>query len=465
MTGRASKPVLDDTIAALGRELGDRVSLNYALREQHSHDESWFEPGLPDAVCFPESVEEISTILRVCNEAEVPVIPFGTGTGVAGQINAIRGGISLDLSRMNRILQVRPEDFDCTVEAGVTRNQLNKYIHDTGLFFPVDPGADASLGGMASTRASGTNAVRYGTMCENVVNVTAVLADGRVFKTGSRARKSSAGYDLTHLFVGAEGTLGVIANLSLRLHGRPASSATTTAQFGDLKGAVDSVIETLQLNIPVASIELIDRTLVKAMNDYSKTSFPINDSLFVQFHGSDAEVKDCAQMFEQICSEHNCLGISWTQNSEEEGRIWQARHNAAWAFLAQRPNAKNLSTDVCVPLSKLAECINETRTDLDQNCSLITTIAGHVGDGNFHVVFLVDPTVKDEVEQVKAFYDRLVTRALDFGGTCTGEHGVGIQKRHYLTKEFGETGVEMMKAIKHTYDPNNIMNPGKKLPD
>ncbi|MDT8321133.1 MAG: FAD-linked oxidase C-terminal domain-containing protein [Xanthomonadales bacterium] len=450
-------------IEALQGVVGERVTLNRSIREHHSHDESWHDGALPDAVCFPESTEEVARIAKLCCEHRIPMIPFGTGTGVAGSVNAVGGGMTIDLSRMDRLLSVYADDFSCRVQAGLTYKRLNEQLRDTGLFFSVDPGADASVGGLAATRASGTNTVKYGSMRENVLSLTAVLADGRIVKTGSRARKSAAGYDLTQLFIGSEGTLGIITELIVRLHGRPAASASASVQFPDLKSAVDAVIATLQHNIPMARIELVDEMLLQAINRFSGTRFEPAPSLFVEFQGSDSSVREDAEMFGEICGEFGCKGFRWTANEQEARAMWEARHSAAYAFLALRPGAKNFSTDVCVPVSRLAECIEQTRADAEKNVDVIYAIAGHVGDGNFHTAFLVDPTIEEERKQVEAFYDRLVARALSMEGTCSGEHGIGMQKLKYMAEEFSAESLDVMRAIKSALDPQWLMNPGKKI--
>jgi D-lactate dehydrogenase (cytochrome) len=451
-------------IERLQSMLGDRASVNATVREQHGRDESWFEVSPPDAVCFAETVEEVASILRICNDLNVPVIPFGAGTGVAGLVNAIKGGVSVDLSRMDKIIAVRHDDSDCSVQAGVTRNQLNKYLRDTGLFFSVDPGADCTLGGMAATRASGTNTVRYGTMRENVLAMKVALPNGEVINTGSRARKSASSYDLTHLFIGSEGTLGIIVELTLRLHGVPAASSTAVVQFSDIDSAVRAVVMALQFEVPVARIELADETLVNAMNAYSGLGLKVANCLFVEFHGTDRGVEEAAETFREICNEESAAAFHWTNNADESAKLWQARHNAAWAFLAMRPNTRNFSTDVCVPISALAACIRDTRADIDENLSMTAAIAGHIGDGNFHVAILVNPAISEEKREVEEFYDRLVSRALAAGGTCTGEHGIGIQKLKYVKDEFTLPAVNLMRAIKTAIDPKGIMNPGKKIP-
>ncbi|MDZ4729683.1 MAG: FAD-linked oxidase C-terminal domain-containing protein [Xanthomonadales bacterium] len=456
---------ITNAVNQIRKVIGERITVNSSILEQHGHDESWHEWQPPEAVCFVESTEEVKKIVSICNANSVPVIPFGTGTGVAGLVNAVCGGITIDLSRMDKVLALHTEDFNCRVQAGLTYKRLNQYLRDTGLFFSVDPGADASLGGMAATRASGTNTVRYGTMRENVVSLTVVLMDGRVIRTGSRARKSAAGYDLTHLFVGSEGTLGVITELTVRLHGRPAASSSACVQFVDLTAAVNAVIATLQCNIPMARIELVDELLIAAINNFSKTAFEPVPCLFVEFHGSESSVKEDAELFGDICREHGCTDFRWTANEEEANTMWTARHNAAYAFLAMRPGARNYATDVCVPISRLAECITETKADATTNVDVDHVIAGHVGDGNFHVAFLIDPAAKGELEQVESFYDRLVARALAMDGTCTGEHGIGLQKMKYMADEFGEDCLSVMRDLKLALDPRNLMNPGKKIPN
>ncbi len=455
---------LREAIERLRELLGDRTSVNASVREQHGRDESWFEVSPPDVVCFAESVEDVSGVLSICNELSIPVIPFGAGSGVAGSINAVQGGVSLDVSRLNEVIAIRPEDGDCTVQAGVTRDQLNAILRDTGMFFSVDPGADCTLGGMAATRASGTTTVRYGTMRENVLSMKVVLPDGEVIDTGTRARKSASVYDLTHLFVGSEGTLGVIVELTVRLHGVPAAASTAIVQFPNVDAAVRAVVMALQFEVPVARVELADEVLIRALNEYSGLNLETADSLFVEFHGTDESVSEAAKLFQTLCEDEGSLAFQWSADPEESTKLWRARHRATWAFLAMRPNTRNFSTDVCVPISRLAECIRDTRVDMDANLQLTATIAGHVGDGNFHVAILVNPNIAEERQQVEAFYDRLVERALAAGGTCTGEHGIGIQKLHYVEREIGTRAVRLLHSIKSAIDPRGIMNPGKKIP-
>ncbi len=451
--------VNDDLIEALRAVVGDRVSTSAAVREQHGKDESYHAPHPPDAVAFVESTEEISEIVKICAARAVPVVPFGTGTSLEGQVAALRGGICIDVSRMNAVLSVNAGDMDATVQAGVTRKQLNEHLRDSGLFFPIDPGADASLGGMAATRASGTNAVRYGTMRENVLAMTVVLADGRIVRTSRRARKSSAGYDLTRLFVGSEGTLGVIAELTLKLYGIPEAISAAVCPFPDLKSAVETVIVTIQSGIPVARIELLDEVQMDAINRHAKLDYPVRPTLFFEFHGSERGVVEQVEQVKAIAADNGAGDFRWATRPEDRSRLWQARHDAFYACLALRPGAKGLATDVCVPISRLAECIVETRRDIDET-GLLAPIVGHVGDGNFHVVVVMDMDDPAEVARCKAFNERLVMRALAMDGTCTGEHGVGYGKIDFLTAEHGDA-VSVMRAVKTALDPQNIMNPGK----
>lgn len=455
---------LDIALDELTELLGAGLTTNEAVRDHHSRDESWHAAMLPDAVCFVSSVEEVSKVLEICTRLRIPVIPFGTGTGLEGGTVAHKGGICIDVSKMNSILQVNVEDMDCVVQAGVTRKQLNSYLHDSGLFFSVDPGADASLGGMAATRASGTNAVRYGTMRENVISLRVVMADGSIVSTGNRARKSAAGYDLTHLYVGSEGTLGIIVELTLRLHGRPEAVSSARVYFDDVDGAVNTAMQTIQFGIPIARVELLDVAQMQAINQYSGTRFPEKVALFLEFHGSTLSVKEQAETVGEICLEYGGSDFEWTTYEEERREMWDARHSAAYASMAVRPTAKAYATDVCVPISKLAECIRETRQDVEDNSSLTTFCLGHVGDGNFHYVFLVDPDEASELTQVRQLTERMVQRAIGVGGTCTGEHGIGLGKQKYLEQEFGAEAVSLMRIIKKAIDPKDIMNPGKLLP-
>jgi D-lactate dehydrogenase (cytochrome) len=451
----------DPVIEQLRALLGARLSTSAAVREQHGHDESYHPTHAPDAVAFAESTEEVAEIVKICAAHKRPVIPFGTGTSLEGHVAALHGGVSIDVTRMNRILEVNEADLDCRVQPGVTRKQLNEYLRDTGLFFPIDPGADASLGGMAATRASGTNAVRYGTMRETVLGLTVVLADGRVIRTGGRARKSAAGYDLTRLMVGSEGTLGVITELRLRLFGIPEAISAAVCSFATLGGAVDTVITTIQMGIPVARIELLDEVQMDAINRYSKLDYPVQPTLFLEFHGSAASAAEQAETVQAIAAENGGGDFRWTGRTEERNKLWQARHDAAYACLALRPGAKAWATDVCVPISRLAECILETKSDIEGS-PLIAPLVGHVGDGNFHLVFLIDPDEPDELAEAERLNERLVLRALAMGGTCTGEHGIGCGKIDFLVAEHGEA-VSVMRQIKQALDPDNIMNPGKML--
>lgn len=454
---------IESAIADLSENLGARLSRVAAVREQHGRDEGWHEPSPPDAVVFAESTEDVVAVVRTCALHAVPVIPFGAGTSLEGHVAALSGGISLDLTRMNRVLRVSGDDLDCTVEAGVTRKQLNDYVNDQGLFFPIDPGADATLGGMAATRASGTNAVRYGTMRDNVLGLTAVLASGEVMHTGTRARKSSAGYDLTRLLVGSEGTLAVLTEVTLRLYGIPEAISSAVCAFESLEGAVQTVIETIQLGIPVARIELLDETQVRACNTYSGLELREVPTLFLEFHGSPTSVAEQGREVEGLARGHG--GRDWTGASEppEREALWRARHDAYYAALSLRPGCKGFPTDVCVPISRLAECILATRHDIDE-AGLVAPIVGHVGDGNFHVLFLVAPDDPEEMERVKRLNDRLIARTLEQGGTCTGEHGVGYGKLPYLESEHGRPAIEAMRALKSALDPKGILNPGKVVP-
>jgi D-lactate dehydrogenase (cytochrome) len=410
-------------------------------------------------VLFAETEAEVSEVVRLCAGARVPVIPFGTGTSLEGHLNAPYGGVSLDLSRMNRILAVHEADLDCVVEPGVTRKALNDHLRDLGLFFPVDPGADASLGGMAATRASGTNAVRYGTMRDAVLGLTAVLADGSVITTGGRARKSSAGYDLTRLLIGSEGTLGVITGLTLKLYGIPETILSAVCPFASIEGACNATIAALQMGLPLARIELADEVQIRACNAYSHLALPEMPTLFLEFHGTAASAREQVEAFAEIARAEGGGEFDWAERQEDRTRLWQARHDAYWAARALKPGAEVLSTDVCVPISSLAACVGETRQDIDR-LGLLAPIVGHVGDGNFHVLPLIDPSDPEERGKVQDFLDRLIDRALGFGGTCTGEHGVGQGKIRYLVQEHGP-GIEVMAAIKKALDPLNILNPGK----
>ncbi|WP_127598984.1 FAD-binding oxidoreductase [Nitratireductor alexandrii] len=446
-------------LGVLKQRFGERFQTGQAIREQHAHTTTYIPAQLPDGVVFVHSTPEVQEVVRLCATYRVPVIPFGTGTSLEGHVNAPGGGISLDLMGMDKIVSVNAEDLDCTIEPGVTREALNTYLRDTGLFFPIDPGANASLGGMASTRASGTNAVRYGTMRDNVLALTAVTADGQTVTTAKRAKKSSAGYDLTRLFIGAEGTLGIITSLTLRLQGIPQAMSGGVCPFPSVEAACEAVIATIQMGVPVARIELVNRLQMKAMIAYSKLDYPESPCLFLEFHGTESGVAEQAQLFGEIAAEHGGGPFIWTQVAEERTKLWKARHDAYWASLPLRPGARGLSTDVCVPISRLAECIAETERDIEA-MGLVAPIVGHVGDGNFHVLVLMDPEDTREIAQAEAFVARLNERALAMEGTCTGEHGIGQGKAKFLELELG-TGVDVMRAIKKALDPQNILNPGK----
>ena len=453
--------VPDQLVADLGAMLGERLSTSAALREQHGRDESYHVVQPPDAVVFPESTDEVARIVGACARAAVPVIPFGAGTSLEGGVCAPEGGVCIDTGRMDRILRVGLEDMDATVEAGVTRKQLERELRDTGLFFAVDPGADATLGGMAATRASGTNAVRYGTMRENVLALTVVLADGRVIHTAKRARKSAAGYDLTRLFVGSEGTLGVITEVTVRLAGVPEAISAAVAAFPSVEAAVDTCILTIQSGVPVARVELLDAMQMDAVIRFAALDYEAKPTLFFEFHGTETGVREQAETVQAIAAEHGGSDFRWAVRTEDRNRLWQARHDAYYAALALRPGAVGWSTDVCVPISRLAECIAETRDDLAAS-DLLATMVGHVGDGNFHVIFVLDPDKPEEFDEARRVNERMVIRALAMEGTCTGEHGIGSGKIEYLAKEHG-AAVDVMRTLKRALDPANLMNPGKVL--
>lgn len=454
--------VMDTVVGVLRQRFGDRLQTGEDVRRQHSNTTSWIQPQLPDAVAFVETTEEVQTVVQVCAHHGVPIVPFGTGTSFEGHINAPFGGLSVDLSRMNRILQVNAEDLDVVVEPGVTRKTLNTFIRDTGLMFPIDPGADASIGGMTSTRASGTNAVRYGTMRENVLALKAVMADGSVLKAGTRVKKSSAGLDLARLFVGSEGTLGIITEVTLRLHGIPEEMAAGVCPFPDVRSACDVTIATIQSGIPIARIELVDAVQIRASNAYSKLTLAEVPHLFVEFHGTHGAVREQIEQFGAICKEYGGGDFAWATQAEERNRLWQARHDAYWAAIAMRPGASPVPTDVCLPLSKLADFVAETRTDLDAS-GFVAPMVGHVGDGNFHVQVQIDMNDRDELARCQAFVSRMNLRAIEMGGTCTGEHGVGQGKAKYLAAEHGDAALSAMRAIKMALDPGNLFNPGKVM--
>ncbi|WP_395458374.1 FAD-linked oxidase C-terminal domain-containing protein [Azospirillum melinis] len=449
----------EEARAELSALLGDRFTTSLPVREHHGKDESYHTPFPPDGVAFANSTEEVSAIVKICAKHKLPIIPFGTGTSLEGGIAALAGGITIDLSGMQQILRVSPEDLDVTVQAGVTRKQLNEHLRDTGLFFPIDPGANASLGGMSATRASGTNAVRYGTMRENVLGLTVVLADGRVIKTGGRARKSAAGYDLTRLFVGSEGTLGIITEVTLKLYGIPEAISSAVCAFPTIKGAVDTVIQTIQVGVPVARIELLDEVQIDAVNKYSKLDYAVAPTLFFEFHGTEAGVKEQAEMVAAIAAEHGGMEFAWATRPEDRSKLWQARHDAYYAALALRPGSKGWPTDVCVPISRLADCILETKQDL-AGSNMLAPMVGHVGDGNFHLVYVLDPENPAELAEAQRLADKMVTRALEMGGTCTGEHGIGYGKMAFLEQETGEA-FNVMGDLKRAFDPDNLLNPGK----
>ncbi len=447
--------------AILKQRFGERLSVSQSVREQHGHTTTWIANQPPDAVVFAHSADEIVDIVKICAEHKVPIIPFGTGTSLEGHVNAPAGGVSIDVSAMNKVLQVNAQDLDCVVQPGVTRKQLNEFLRETGLFFPIDPGADASLGGMAATRASGTNAVRYGTMKDNVLNLTVVMPDGRIVRTASRAKKTAAGYDLTRLMIGSEGTLGVITELTLRLQGIPEAISAAVCSFESVDDACNAVMATIQYGIPVARIELLDELQMKASNAYSKLDYDEKPTLFLEFHGSAASVAEQTEAFGEIAAEFGGGTFRWTTREEERLNLWQARHDAYWSVVALRPGARALATDVCVPISRLAECVGETQADIAE-FGLVAPIVGHVGDGNFHVSVLVDMDNGNEIAAAEKLVARLNARAISMDGTCTGEHGVGQGKIAYLPSEMG-AGVDIMRAIKQAIDPDNIMNPGKIL--
>jgi D-lactate dehydrogenase (cytochrome) len=451
-----------ERVVAAAREfLGDRVTTNVSLREHHSHGQDAYPPHMPDAVAFIETSEEAARLLILCNTHEVPVTPYGAGTSLEGHVTPVRGGISLDLSRMTRILNVSQPDMDCRVEAGVTREQLNNHLRDQGLFFPVDPGTPAcTLGGMCATRASGTNAVRYGTIRENVLGLTVALADGSVIRTGGRVRKSATGYDLTHLFIGSEGTLGVITEIQLRLHGIPEAMSAATCQFATLRDAVDTVIAILQMGVPVARMELLDEVQMGACIAYSKLQgLEPAPTLFFEFHGSEAGVAEHAKQAEEMATSCNGHGFQWATDPGERNRLWRARHDVYWAALALQPGRQGFVTDAVVPISRLNEAILGAQEDIRAS-GLVAPIAGHVGDGNFHTMILVPPEA-DGLARAWELDRKIVARALAVGGSCSGEHGVGMGKREFLVEEHGAEALAVMRSIKTAVDPRGILNPGK----
>lgn len=454
-----ARPVPQACLDALAARFGERFSQSMAIREHHGRDESPYPAMPPEAVVFAQTTEEVAEVAALCNQHRVPLIAYGAGSSLEGNFLAVQGGIVIDLSGMNRILDVHPEDLTVTVQAGVTRKQLNEAIRDTGLFFPIDPGADASLGGMSATRASGTNAVRYGTMRENVVNLTVVTASGSIIRTARRARKSSAGYDLTRVFVGSEGTLGIITEVTVKLYPQPEAVSAAICNFDTVDDAVKAVIQIIQMGTPIARVELMDTNAVKAVNRFSKLGLRESPLLLFEFHGTPAGVQEQAQGVQEIAADHNGQDFQWATLPEERSRLWTARHNAYFAGLQLRPGCQASTTDVCVPISRLADCVAATNEDLAR-ASFPSLILGHVGDGNFHVLMLLDPENPAEFDEAEALNRRLVERTLEMDGTCTGEHGVGLHKMQFLEQEHG-TGVEVMRAMKHALDPNNILNPGK----
>lgn len=454
---------LEAVLAELRDIVGERVSDSRPIREQHGRDESHHPVTPPDLVVFAQNTEEVSRVVAVCARHRVPIIPFGAGTSVEGHISALHGGVCIDCSSMNRILELNVEDMNVTVQPGVTRQQLNTYLRDTGLFFSVDPGAEASIGGMAATRASGTNTVRYGTIRDNVVSLQVVLSDGGVIRTGRRVRKSAAGYDLTHLFIGSEGTLGVITELTLRLHGIPEMIASAVCAFPTVEAAVTTVIQTIQCGIAVARCELLDEVVMRAVNRYDKLDYDEKPTLFLEFNGSATIVEEQSRLVKELAAENGGSEFLWTTDAEERNKLWHARHSAYYAGLALRPGCRGMATDVCVPISRLAECVAETKKDLESS-PLIGTMLGHVGDGNFHTMLLIDPESPEEQAEADRLNKVIVRRALGMGGSCTGEHGVGFGKIPYMEEEHGEA-LQAMRRIKRAFDPDNIMNPGKVFPD
>jgi D-lactate dehydrogenase (cytochrome) len=450
-------------IAELQALLGDRVTTSTAIREHHGKDESYFPYAPPDAVVYPHSTEEVRDVVNICRRHRVPMIAYGVGTSLEGHILAVKGGVCIDLSQMNHVLAVHEEDLDAVVEAGVTRKQLNEHIKHTGLFFPVDPGADATLGGMAATRASGTNAVRYGTMRENVLSLKVVLADGRVIQTSRRAKKSAAGYDLTRLFVGSEGTLGIITEVTVKLYPVQEAMSAAVCAFESIDGCTKTVIQTIQAGVPIARCEIVCDKTITAINQYKKTSYRIAPHLFFEFHGSQASVVEQAETVQAIARENGGMDFQWATKPEERNALWEARHNAYFACLQLRPGSRAVSTDVCVPISRLAECVHETMEDVKSYIAPVPLL-GHAGDGNFHLMFLVDPGKPAETELAKQFNKRLVERALRMEGTCTGEHGIGLGKQESLRMELGEDVISVMRDLKEVFDPHNLLNPGKVLP-
>ena len=458
-TTAVNMPLPQTLVYELEALLGDRFSTTEALRAQHGVGESFHPVEMPGAVAFPRSTEEVAATVRVCAAHAVPVIPFGAGTSLEGHVQAVRGGVCIATSRLTELIKLNPEDMDCRVESGMTRKTLEEHLKGSGLFFPIDPGADASLGGMAATGASGTTTVRYGTMRDNVLGLTVVLADGRVIRTGGRARKSSAGYDLTKLFLGSEGTLGVITEIAIRLHGIPEAISAAVCSFSTLEDAVNAVTLTVQMGVEVARAELLDEVQMDAVNQFSDFSYPVRPTLFFEFHGSPAGVEEQANAVAGIASDLGATDFEWATLAEDRTKLWTARHEAYYAALALRPGCRGWVTDVCVPISRLADCMLATRSDIDSE-GLIAPIVSHAGDGNFHVSFIIDPDDEEEMGRARRVNKKMVMRAIEMGGTCTGEHGVGYGKMPYLLLEHGEA-VSTMRVIKKALDPQEIMNPGK----
>jgi D-lactate dehydrogenase (cytochrome) len=450
-------------VAELRALLGERMSVAAAVREHHGKDESYFPYAPPDAVVFPESTDEVRDVVGICRRHRVPMIPYGVGTSLEGHVLAVRGGVCVDVSRMNRILAVHEADLDAVVQAGVTRKQLNEHVKHTGLFFPVDPGADATLGGMAATRASGTNAVRYGTMRENVLSLKVVLADGRVIQTSRRPRKSAAGYDLTRLFVGSEGTLGIITEVTVRLYPVQEAMSAAVCAFDTVDGCTNTVIETIQSGVPVARCDIVCERTIAAINQYKKTHYRVAPTVFFEFHGSRASVVEQAETVQGIAREHGGTNFQWATRPEDRTQLWEARHNAYFAVLQSRPGSRAVSTDVCVPISRLAECVRESMEDV-KSYVVPVPLLGHIGDGNFHLVFLIDPDRPEELALAKQLNKRLVERAIRMEGTCTGEHGIGLGKQESLRAELGDDVIDVMRGVKRLFDPDNLMNPGKVVP-
>ena len=453
------KPLPAGLVAALEQRFGDRFQRGQAVLGQHGSSESHFAPVLPDAVVFAHSTEDVVALVNLCSAADIPIVPFGAGTSIEGNALAVNGGISLDMSQMDRVIAVNAEDFDCVVQPGVRREELNVHLRDQGLFFPIDPGANATIGGMASTRASGTNAVRYGTMKDAVLSLEIVTPQGKVIRTARRARKSAAGYDLTRLYVGSEGTLGIITEVTLRLHPVPDTISAAVCSFDTLPGAVDTVVQAIQCAVPLARVEILDKKQMAAVNRWSKLDYPEAPTLFFEFHGSAANVAEQVETVKMLAEANGGSDFAWSNLPEERTKLWRARHEAYYAAVNMRAGAIGWATDVCVPMSRLAECIAETYTDLEAS-TIPSTILGHVGDGNFHVVFSIDPNAPAEMEEVEAINARLVERALAMDGTCTGEHGIGIGKQQWLVAELGDA-VGQMRLIKRAFDPQNLLNPGK----